>query len=197
MVAALNAIEGVECPVPDGSFYVYPSIKGLIGKRTPKGVLVENDEVFATTLLEDTSVAVGFRGGLRVIAKLPHLVCHIGRAARRSLRADRAVLRKPSMTSLVPPYYFRIRDNGAVVFRVDTENRHGRIEMAQIAVVNLRKAEVKPQGDVELSAQDQAAIANWDGAADGPVGRPPYRRHPPHGRSSERDRRLGAVKSQC
>ena len=59
------------------------------------------------------------------------------------------------------PYYFRIRDNGAVVFRVDTENRHGRIEMAQIAVVNLRKAEVKPQGDVELSAQDQAAIANW------------------------------------
>ena len=65
------------------------------------------------------------------------------------------------MTSLVPPYYFRIRDNGAVVFRVDTENRHGRIEMAQIAVVNLRKAEVKPQGDVELSAPDQAAIANW------------------------------------
>ena len=33
--------------------------------------------------------------------------------------------------------------------------------MAQIAVVNLRKAEVKPQGDVELSAPDQAAIANW------------------------------------
>ena len=60
VVAALNAIEGVECPVPDGSFYVYPSIKGLIGKRTPKGVLVENDEVFATTLLEDTGVAVVF-----------------------------------------------------------------------------------------------------------------------------------------
>ncbi len=65
------------------------------------------------------------------------------------------------MTSPLPPYYFRIRENGAVVFRVDTENRHGRIEMAQIAVVNLRKGEVRPHGDVELSAPDQTAIADW------------------------------------
>ena len=65
------------------------------------------------------------------------------------------------MTSPLPPYYFRIRENGAVVFRVDTENRHGRFEMAQIAVVNLRKGEVRPHGDVELSAPDQTAIADW------------------------------------
>jgi aspartate aminotransferase len=56
----LNAIEGVTCPVPEGAFYVYPSIAGLIGKTTSNGVKIENDEVFATALLEDTGVAVVF-----------------------------------------------------------------------------------------------------------------------------------------
>lgn len=56
----LNAIEGITCPVPEGAFYVYPSIAGLIGKTTPNGVTIENDEVFATALLEDKGVAVVF-----------------------------------------------------------------------------------------------------------------------------------------
>jgi aspartate aminotransferase len=57
---ALNAIEGITCPVPEGAFYVYPSIAGLIGKTTAAGTVIENDEVFATALLEETGVAVVF-----------------------------------------------------------------------------------------------------------------------------------------
>ncbi|MGR3550380.1 pyridoxal phosphate-dependent aminotransferase [Pseudooceanicola sp.] len=56
----LNAIDGITCPVPEGAFYVYPSLAGLIGKTTPDGVKIENDETFATALLEDTGVAVVF-----------------------------------------------------------------------------------------------------------------------------------------
>lgn len=60
VVAMLNAIEGVSCPTPDGAFYVYPSIAGLIGKATPAGTLIDNDESFATALLEESGVAVVF-----------------------------------------------------------------------------------------------------------------------------------------
>ncbi|WP_375175697.1 pyridoxal phosphate-dependent aminotransferase [Pseudooceanicola sp.] len=56
----LNAIEGITCPVPEGAFYVYPSIAGLIGKSTPGGVEITDDEVFAKALLEDKGVAVVF-----------------------------------------------------------------------------------------------------------------------------------------
>ncbi|MEH6520980.1 pyridoxal phosphate-dependent aminotransferase [Sulfitobacter sp.] len=60
VVKALNAIDGINCPVPEGAFYVYPSIAGLIGKTSEAGTLLENDEVFATALLEETGVAVVF-----------------------------------------------------------------------------------------------------------------------------------------
>jgi hypothetical protein len=66
------------------------------------------------------------------------------------------------MTDL-PPYYFRIKENGAAVFRVDTDNRQRRIEMEPIAVVNLRNGNVRPQGDRSLTDQDQAAIRDWLG----------------------------------
>ncbi len=65
------------------------------------------------------------------------------------------------MNTPLPDYYFRIRDNGALVFRIDSENRNRRIEMDQIAVVNLRKGEVKPHGEHRLSPADQEAIATW------------------------------------
>lgn len=61
----------------------------------------------------------------------------------------------------LPEYYFRTRENGAAVFRVDTENRQRRIEMDQIAIVNVRNGEVKPHGDRELSDADIAAIQQW------------------------------------
>ena len=56
----LNAIDGITCPVPEGAFYVYPSVSGLIGKTSPAGTVIENDEVFATALLEEANVAVVF-----------------------------------------------------------------------------------------------------------------------------------------
>lgn len=63
------------------------------------------------------------------------------------------------MTGL-PEYFFRIRENGVAVFRVDTENRYRRIEMDQIAVVN-GKGEIKARGNRKLSDDDLAAIASW------------------------------------
>ncbi|MEL7149616.1 MAG: hypothetical protein AAFX07_15810 [Pseudomonadota bacterium] len=61
----------------------------------------------------------------------------------------------------VPSYYFRVRENGAVVFHVDTENRMRRIEMRQIAVVNVRNGEIKAHGNHELSDGDRAEIERW------------------------------------
>ncbi|MEM6309911.1 MAG: pyridoxal phosphate-dependent aminotransferase [Pseudomonadota bacterium] len=60
VVRMLNEIDGVNCPVPEGAFYVYPSISGLVGKTTAGGTLIEDDEAFATALLEETGVAVVF-----------------------------------------------------------------------------------------------------------------------------------------
>ncbi len=60
VVSMLSDIDGVTCPVPEGAFYVYPSISGLIGKTTPNGTVIENDEAFATALLEEADVAVVF-----------------------------------------------------------------------------------------------------------------------------------------
>ena len=60
VVEMLNKAPGIVCPMPEGAFYVYPSIAGCIGKTSPAGTLIENDEIFATALLEETGVAVVF-----------------------------------------------------------------------------------------------------------------------------------------
>ncbi|MEQ9693421.1 pyridoxal phosphate-dependent aminotransferase [Shimia sp. SDUM112013] len=60
VVSMLSAIDGITCPVPEGAFYVYPSIAGLIGKTTPAGTVIDSDEAFATALLEEADVAVVF-----------------------------------------------------------------------------------------------------------------------------------------
>ncbi|OED49733.1 hypothetical protein [Leisingera sp. S232] len=65
------------------------------------------------------------------------------------------------MSAELPEYFFRVRENGAFVFRVDTENRNRRIEMDQIAVVNIRNGEIKPHGQRALSEQDLAEIKSW------------------------------------
>ncbi|MEM8775276.1 MAG: hypothetical protein AAGF53_09590 [Pseudomonadota bacterium] len=65
------------------------------------------------------------------------------------------------MTADLPDYYFRVRENGAFVFRVDTENRQRRIEMDQIAVINIRNGQIKPHGDRELSDEDMRVIREW------------------------------------
>jgi aspartate aminotransferase len=60
VVSMLNAAEGVVCPVPEGAFYVYPTIAGCIGKTSAGGAKIVDDEAFATALLEETGVAVVF-----------------------------------------------------------------------------------------------------------------------------------------
>ncbi len=60
VVEMLNKAEGIVCPKPEGAFYVYPSIAGCIGKTSKAGTVIENDEIFATALLEETGVAVVF-----------------------------------------------------------------------------------------------------------------------------------------
>ena len=64
------------------------------------------------------------------------------------------------MTGL-PAYYFRVKENGALVFRVDPENRQRRLDLDQIATVNVNNGAVRPQGDTVLSPEDEAAIAGW------------------------------------
>lgn len=58
VVSMLNQATGIECPKPEGAFYVYPSIRGLIGKTTPSGKKIMTDEDFAGALLEGEGVAV-------------------------------------------------------------------------------------------------------------------------------------------
>ena len=60
VVSMLNQAKGIRCPKPEGAFYVYPDISGCIGKATPAGTVISNDEVFATALLEEIGVAVVF-----------------------------------------------------------------------------------------------------------------------------------------
>jgi len=57
VVSMLNQCNGIECPKPEGAFYVYPSIAKLIGKTTPEGKTITNDESFVTELLESEGVA--------------------------------------------------------------------------------------------------------------------------------------------
>lgn len=57
VVSMLNQASGIDCPTPEGAFYVYPSIKGCIGKKTPDGKVIESDSDFVTALLESEGVA--------------------------------------------------------------------------------------------------------------------------------------------
>jgi aspartate aminotransferase len=60
VVAALNACPGLSCATPEGAFYVYPSCAGAIGRRTPAGALIADDEAFCRELLAAEGVAVVF-----------------------------------------------------------------------------------------------------------------------------------------
>lgn len=65
------------------------------------------------------------------------------------------------MAGDLPDYYFRIRENGAAVFKVDTENRQRRIELEEIAMVNVKNGNIKPHGETKLGPDDLAAINKW------------------------------------
>ena len=58
VVSELNKINGINCLKPEGAFYVFPSCKGLIGKKDKNGKKLENDTNFVQSLLENNNVAV-------------------------------------------------------------------------------------------------------------------------------------------
>ena len=60
VVSMLNQARGITCPTPEGAFYVYPSVAGLIGKTAPSGKLIADDADFAVELLETEGVSVVF-----------------------------------------------------------------------------------------------------------------------------------------
>ncbi|WP_066798079.1 pyridoxal phosphate-dependent aminotransferase [Sphingomonas soli] len=72
VVSMLNQINGMHCPRPEGAFYVYPEFSQLIGKTTPKGMLIDSDEAMINYLLDDARVAAvhgaafGFSPALRI-----------------------------------------------------------------------------------------------------------------------------------
>lgn len=86
VVSMLNQATGIDCPSPEGAFYVYPSCAKLIGKKTPEGKVIETDEDFVTALLETEAVAVvhgsafglgpAFRISYATSEKLLEEACH-------------------------------------------------------------------------------------------------------------------------
>ena len=70
VVEALNNMEGVFCPEPEGAFYVYPSVEGLIGSMSRTRRKLETDKDVAEALLEETGVALVFGGAFGLS---PHL----------------------------------------------------------------------------------------------------------------------------
>lgn len=58
LVAALNQIPGIQCHVPEGAFYVFPSCEQLLGKTTPAGKVLKTDEDFVLYLLDEVNLAV-------------------------------------------------------------------------------------------------------------------------------------------
>jgi hypothetical protein len=65
------------------------------------------------------------------------------------------------MAGDLPDYFFRVRENGAVVFRVDTENRQRRIDMEEIATININNGKIKPHGDRALTKPEVTLIEDW------------------------------------
>ena len=58
IVAGLNEAPGIRCPQPQGAFYVYPSVAGLLGRRSPAGHLLQSDLDVVLFLLDEAGVAV-------------------------------------------------------------------------------------------------------------------------------------------
>ena len=74
VVKALNDIDGIECLNPDGAFYVFPSCKGLMGKKDTNGKEIKSDTDFVQSLLENSGIAVvqGSAFGLEGIFRISY-----------------------------------------------------------------------------------------------------------------------------
>jgi hypothetical protein len=65
------------------------------------------------------------------------------------------------MSMSLPELFFRVKENGATVFRVTTETRQNRLDMTPIATVNIRNGDIKPQGGREITEEERGAMADW------------------------------------
>jgi hypothetical protein len=65
------------------------------------------------------------------------------------------------MSDTLSGLFFRVRENGATVFRIDTENRHRRLDLDQLAVVNIKNGQIRVNGDRVISAEENAEISRW------------------------------------
>ena len=76
VVAAMNAIDGIACPTPSGAFYAYVNCSGILGRKTPRGVVIATDEQFCRYLLDEAGVAVvpGSSFGLSPYFRLSYAV---------------------------------------------------------------------------------------------------------------------------
>ena len=79
VVEMLSAIPGITCPTPEGAFYVYPSIAGLIGKTSAAGTKITDDEA-----AKQMATHLGY------FCQDP--VLHIGRATERNLQMAKMLL---------------------------------------------------------------------------------------------------------
>jgi aspartate aminotransferase len=57
-LARIGAIDGLDCLAPAGAFYLYVNCAGLLGKRTPDGTVLEDDNAVVMYLLEAANVAL-------------------------------------------------------------------------------------------------------------------------------------------
>lgn len=57
--------------------------------------------------------------------------------------------------------YYRTKENGASVFRVDTENRQSRMDLVHIANINLKKSAINPKDDIPLTEAETNEINQW------------------------------------
>jgi len=79
--------------------------------------------------------------------------------SRQASSATEANVANPA--NVMMQYHFRIRENGALVFRINPANRQRRIEMQQIAIANTKRGDFKAVRDHVLTDDDRTAIQNW------------------------------------
>lgn len=65
------------------------------------------------------------------------------------------------MDDSFPGLHFRVRENGASVYRVDLQNRSRRMDLEHIAAINMRNGEVKPTGKAEITNTELKAMQDW------------------------------------
>ena len=100
VVSMLNQARGMHCPTPEGAFYVYPSVEGLIGKTRAERQADRAPTRTSRRAAGDRGRLGGVRRGLRPLALLPHLLRHLERGPGRRLHPHPALLRPGGLNHL-------------------------------------------------------------------------------------------------